>query len=128
MKKIIVLVALSLIGCSQDPSIETPTPLQIDNSLVVKESQGLKLESYIVNKQVKINSKLETAGNYKIKIYNFDGKLVSQEKVVGEKGDNILSIYVSALPVSSYTVELQTEDDKLIGRESFSMSDTPLKQ
>jgi hypothetical protein len=127
MKKIIALVALSLIGCSQDPAIETPTPSQIDNSLVIKETQGLKLESYIVDKQVKINSKLETAGNYKIKIYDFAGELVSQEKVVGEKGDNILSIYVSALPVSSYTVELQTEDNKLIGRESFSMSDTPLK-
>ena len=127
MKKILALIALTLVGCSQDPALENLPTQQIDNSLVITETQGLKLESYIVDKQVKINSKLATAGTYKIKIYDFTGDLVSQEKVIGKEGDNILSIYVSALPVSSYTVELQTEDNKIIGRESFSMSDTTTK-
>ena len=70
MKKILALIALTLVACSQDPALENLPTQQISNSLVITETQGLKLESYIVDKQVKINSKLATAGTYKIKIYD----------------------------------------------------------
>ena len=121
MKKLIAITLVLLAAaCTQDSHYvdippPTPTPLSIDGI------QGLKLESYIVDTQVKINTKLPTSGVYKIKIYNFNGDIVSQEKLEGKAGDNILNIYVSSLPVSSYSVELQTIDNKLIGKDYFSI-------
>lgn len=123
MKKRIIamMLVLAAAACTQDSDyIDIPTT-QVKNTLTVEGVQGLKLESYIVTNQVKINSKLPSAGTYKIKIYDFNGEVVSQEKIEGKEGDNILSIYVSALPVSSYSVELQTADNKVIGKEFFSI-------
>jgi hypothetical protein len=122
MKKIILLSLLAIIlSCSHEESIlDIPAPLPTVDALEIKEAQGLKLESYIVERQVKINTKLSTSGTHRIKIYNFIGDLVSQEKIQGKEGDNILNIYVSALPKGSYTVKLQTIDNRDIGTELFS--------
>ena len=122
MKKIILLSLLTIIlSCTHEESIlDIPTPLPTVDALEIKEAQGLKLESYIVERQVKINTKLSAKGTYRIKIYNFTGNLVSQEKIQGKEGDNILNIYVSALPKGSYTVKLQTIGNRDIGTELFS--------
>lgn len=122
MKKriIAIMLVLAAAACTQDPEY-IDIPKQTNNTLVINEVQGLKLESYVVTNQVKINSKLPVAGTYKIKIYDFNREIVSQEKIEGKEGDNILTIYVSSLPVSSYSVELQTADNKVIGREFFSI-------
>jgi hypothetical protein len=122
MKKIIIatILVLTTVSCTQDLEY-IDIPKQINNTLTINGAQGLKLESYVVTNQVKINSKLPIDGNYKIKIYDFNGEIVSQEKIEGKEGDNILNIYVSALPISSYSVELQTADNKVIGREYFSI-------
>ena len=117
---IAIMLILAAAACTQDPEY-IDIPKQTSNTLTINGVQGLKLESYVVTNQVKINSKLPVAGNYKIKIYDFTGEIVSQEKIEGKEGDNILNIYVSALPVSSYSVELQTADNKVIGREYFSI-------
>lgn len=122
MKKriIAIMLVLAAAACTQDLEY-IDIPKQTNNTLVINEVQGLKLESYVVTNQVKINSKLPVAGTYKIKIYDFNREIVSQEKIEGKEGDNILTIYVSSLPVSSYSVELQTADNKVIGREFFSI-------
>ena len=122
MKKIILLSLLAIVlSCSHEESIlDIPAPLPTVDALEIKEAQGLKLESYIVERQVKINTKLSINGTHRIKIYNFTGDLVSQEKIQGKEGDNILNIYVSALPKGSYTVKLQTIDNRDIGTELFS--------
>lgn len=120
-KRIIAMILVLAAACTQDSEyINIPTP-QTNSTLVINEIQGLKLESNIVTDQVKINSKLPVSGIYKIKIYDLEGKIVSQEKIEGKQGDNILNIYVSALPVSSYSVELQTSNNEVIGREFFSI-------
>jgi hypothetical protein len=49
------------------------------------------------------------------------GKTVSQELFKANAGDNILKIYVSALPVSSYTVELIDENNQMLGQSVFAM-------
>jgi hypothetical protein len=121
MKKIIILSLFAIVlSCSHDEEFITSQPLPEVDALEIKEAQGLKLESYIVERQVKINTKLSAKGTYRIKIYNFTGDLVSQEKIQGKEGDNILNIYVSALPKGSYTVKLQTIDNRDIGTELFS--------
>lgn len=116
-----MMLVLAAAACTEDSQYDYIPEVKTDNALVIEGVQGLKLESYVVTNQVKINSKLPSAGTYSIKIYDFEGNLVNQEKIEGKEGDNILNIYVSALPVSSYSVELQTADNKVIGREFFSI-------
>jgi hypothetical protein len=121
MKKVIAIALVLLAAaCTQD-SPYTEMPPVATTSLSIKGVQGLKLESYIVASEVKINSKLPVAGTYKLKIYDFGGNIVSQEKIEGKEGDNILTVYISALPVSSYSIELQTVNNVLIGKEYFSI-------
>lgn len=121
MKKIIILALFTIfLSCTQEEYIIDEIPNPPIELLEIQELQGLKLESYIVEKQVRINIKLPSEGKYRIKMYNFVGDLVSQEKIQGKEGDNILNIYVSALPKGSYTVKLQTIDNQLIGEELFS--------
>mgnify|MGYP000527551860 CR=1 FL=1 len=124
MKKIIsvLTILLIIISCSRDEQYidEVITELPEVGQLEIEGKQGLKLESYIVTKQVKINTKLPSEGIYRIKIYNFVGELVNQERIKGVEGDNLFNIYVSALPTDSYTVKLQTIDNQLIGEQLFS--------
>ena len=48
--------------------------------------------------------------------------MVSQEKITAKEGDNILKIYVKALPVSSYEVQLlDDETNILLGKQIFAM-------
>lgn len=121
MKKLLALLTiLILTSCVRD---EYSTPVIVEKpteTLFIGEASGLKLESYIVTSQVKINTKFENDGKYRIKIYNFDNKLVSQEKIEATQGDNILNIYVSSLPKDSYTVKLQTINHEDIGIQLFS--------
>jgi|TARA_R110002153_G_scaffold70951_6_gene186224 hypothetical protein len=123
MKKLItaLTVLLLIVSCTRDEHFadDIITPVEV-SQLLVTDTQGLKLESYIVQGRVKINIKLATPGVYRLKIYDFKGDLVNQEKVTGVEGDNILNIYVSALPNGTYTVKLQTLNNQAIGEELFS--------
>ena len=123
MKKLItaLTVLLLIVSCTRDEDFadDAITPVEV-SQLLVTGTQGLKLESYIVQGKVKINIKLATSGVYRLKIYDFNGDLVNQEKVTGVEGDNILNIYVSALPNGTYTVKLQTLNNQAIGEELFS--------
>jgi len=120
-KALAIALLLAAAACTSEPDQIAAPIQQIGTTLVVEGVQGLKLESYIVASEVKINSKLPAAGTYKLKIYDFGGNVVSQEKIEGKEGDNILTVYVSALPVSSYSIELQTVNNVLIGKEYFSI-------
>ena len=120
-KALAIALLLAAAACTSEPDQIAAPIQQIGTTLVVEGVQGLKLESYIVSSEVKINSKLPAAGTYKLKIYDFGGNVVSQEKIEGKEGDNILTVYVSALPVSSYSIELQTVNNALIGKEYFSI-------
>jgi hypothetical protein len=115
---IIILATFSL--CTSDVLIEEPQVIMPNKPLHIEGIEGLKLQNYIVNSDIKINSKLPESGEYRIKIYNFEGRLVNQERIQGVQGDNILTIYVSALPKDSYTVVLQTIDNRTIGSQIFS--------
>lgn len=123
MKKLItaLTVLLLIVSCTRDEVFtdDVITPVEV-SQLLVTGTQGLKLESYIVQGRVKVNIKLATPGVYRLKIYDFKGALVNQEKVTGVEGDNILNIYVSTLPNGTYTVKLQTLNNQAIGEELFS--------
>jgi len=115
-----VLFSLFL-ACTPDYDIE-PQPYSFTpETLQIVEPTGIKLENYVVEGQVDINVKLPQDGEYRIKIKDITGKLVSQEKLTAKQGDNILKIYVNALPVSSYTVELLNTSNVLLGKQLFAM-------
>ena len=72
--------------------IEVPEVLQIVDEI------GIKLESTIVTNQVAMNVKLPEDGVYRIKIrHGMNNELISQERVNGTEGDNILKVYTSTL-------------------------------
>lgn len=124
MKKYIVFLSMvSLMGCSYDPLEEVDPITVVPESLIIHEVMGLKLESIIVTDEVNINTKLPLDGVYKLRILDIGNELISQEKITADKGDNLLKIYVGSLPISSYTIELRTEDNTLLGREVFVISE-----
>lgn len=114
MKKLIGLAVILFFSCQKDTTVYAPIPYVLE----IPEASGLKLENYIVNDKVQVNVKLPETGQYRIKIFDFTNKLIAQELINGNKGDNILNVYVNALPPSSYTISLH-DNNKLIGKEFF---------
>ena len=119
MKKLLIslFVITMVVGCSNDEIFEPQTITA--QSLVMVGKVGLKLESTIVTDKVAINAKLPTNGDYRIRIIDIVGKVISQDKITAKEGDNVLSIYTSSLPKSSYTIELQDEYGNVLGSSIF---------
>ena len=126
MKKILILISLIVLrGCMKDEDfIIGPDPVdEVPAALVIDDLVGIKLQSNIVTERVGMNVKLPEAGTYRVKIrHGMNNELISQEKVTGKEGDNILKVYVSALDKSAYKLELTTEDHVVIGRTAFSVN------
>ena len=94
--------------------IEVPEVLQIADEI------GIKLESTIVTNQVAMNVKLPEDGVYRIKIrHGMNNELISQERVNGTEGDNILKVYTSTLDKSGYMIQLTDEFHNVLGASSF---------
>jgi hypothetical protein len=107
--------------CTSD-SYEFTDYTYVPDTLIIVEPQGIRLENTVVEDQVDINVKLPVDGTYRIKIVDISGKMVSQEKITAKEGDNILKIYVKALPVSSYEVQLLDDATNiLLGKQIFAM-------
>ena len=126
MKKIVLVFSLLILaGCVQDDDfIIGPAPVnEVPETLVIDDLVGIKLESNIVTERVGMNVKLPEAGTYRVKIrHGMSNELISQEKVTGKEGDNILKVYVSSLDKSAYKLELTTENHSVIGRTGFSVN------
>lgn len=121
MKKLLILLSLIfIISCVKDeheyidPFVEVPEELQIADVV------GIKLESTIVTNQVAMNVKLPEDGVYRIKIrHGMNNELISQERVNGTEGDNILKVYTSTLDKSGYMIQLTDEFHNVLGASSF---------
>ena len=121
MKKLltITILLLTLTGCMKDEIIEPIDLVEVPESLVIEDLQGLKLESTIVSSEVRMNVKLPYTGEYRIKIRDISNQLISQEKIDGNEGDNLLKVYVSSLDRDGYMIELTDNNHDVIGRTSF---------
>jgi|SRR6056300_100897 hypothetical protein len=123
MKKILLLtLSLLALSCSKDLDYEMVDFLFVPDNLKIEEPTGIRLASNIVNNEVDVNVKLPADGTYRIKILDLTLNIVSQEKLTAKEGDNLIKVYVNALPQSSFTVELLTEDNQLLGREVFAIT------
>ena len=122
MKKfLITLSLLVLVGCYQDDDLITQYPNQeAPESLKIDGLMGIKLENTVVSDRVAMNVKLPVDGIYRIKIrHGMNNELISQEKVNGTEGDNILKVYTSTLDKSGYMIQLTDEFHNILGSESF---------
>lgn len=120
MKKLLMLsFGLFLIAsCTKDnilPEPPTPTP----NSLEIKSTVGIKLETVFVTSEVAMNVKLENSGTVTIKIFDIANRVVSKETVTVKSGDNILKVYTSALPSSAYRIGLFDSNNNMLGITDF---------
>lgn len=121
LRYLVLLLTLVLaLACSEDPFLEGPYGVIPDN-LEVKTAQGIRLEKYIVEDDIKINLKSTTTISSRIKILDIQDRLVSQEKIRILEGNNLLKIYVKALPKSSYTLKVEDQTGNVIGTEIFSL-------
>ena len=123
MKKVLSLLALILIlGCAQDEEfIVIDENQEVPEALFIQDLVGVKLASAIVSDRVAMNVKLPSDGVYRVKIrHSMTNELISQERLTGKEGDNILKVYVNTLEKSSYKLELTKEDHTTIGITVFS--------
>ena len=123
MKKIITLLTLFvLLGCTKDEFEDFDTSFtEVPETLQIVDPIGLKLESAIVTNKVAINAKFDVGGDYRIKIINIAGKVVSQDKITATAGDNLLNIYTTALDKSSYQVHIVDQFNNVLGIETFTI-------
>ena len=101
------------LACSPDYDFEIEPYTFVPETLVIKEEVGIKLDSNFATTEVRMNVKLNSSGNYYIKVLNISGKVVAKELVNGKIGDNIFTVYTSTLPKSSYRLELFHEAEKV---------------
>lgn len=121
MKKIIAIFSLIvLVSCMKDDEFIIDPIVEVPENLFIGELQGVKLASYVVNEEVDINIKLPKTDRYRVKIrHGVNDRVISQEIVNGKEGDNLLKVYVRALPDSAYKLEVTTENHETIGFSSF---------
>ena len=114
------ILFLLFLACSPDYEFEMVPYNFVPETLVIKEEVGIKLDSNFATTEVRMNVKLNSSGNYYIKVLNISGKVVAKELVNGKIGDNIFTVYTSTLPKSSYRLELFNEDKK-VGATSINL-------
>jgi hypothetical protein len=120
MKKLLpILLLLLVFGCAQDEPFIEEVSFEIPQSLKIESVSGLKIESFIVQDEVRMNVKLPYSGQYRVRLKDIKGTLVSQELITANMGDNLLKVYVSTLPKSSYTITLVDLDNKVLGVETI---------
>lgn len=108
----IVLFTLFL-ACSTDEIYEPIYMEEIPQELKIDALVGIKLESNFATDVINMNVKLDTEGEYFIKVLNISNRIVSKEKVSGKLGDNLFRVYTSTLPKSSYRLELYRDQTKV---------------
>ena len=120
MKRIILvaLVILTFSACRKAPFVPE-LPKQVDNSLKIENSVGIKLQSPFVTSEVAMNVKMEVSQTATIKILDIANRVVSKEEVYLNTGDNILKVYTAALPASAYRIGLYDRNGAQLGITDF---------
>ena len=113
-QKIYYTVLFTLfLACTPDYTFEIEPYTFVPEALVINEEVGIKLDSNFATTEIRMNVKLNSSGNYYIKVLDITGKVVAKELVNGKIGDNIFTVYTSTLPKSSYRLELFRENTKV---------------
>lgn len=119
MKKLAILlvITLGITSCFKDDI--APNPVIPINELQINGVSGIKLQSTFVTTEVAMNVKIENKGIVTIKIFDIGNRVISKETAEVNKGDNLLKVYTSALPSSAYRIGLYDSAGKLLGITDF---------
>ena len=119
MKKLSFLIGLFvLVGCTKNVSTVS-NQNQIDPSLVIASSVGLKLQTAFVTSEVSMNVKSQVAQTVTVKITDITNRVVSKSTSDVKSGDNILKLYTSALPSSAYRIAVYDNSGNLLAITDF---------
>lgn len=118
MKKVIFILLASTIfyGCTKD---DFAPVVKVDESLAIKNPMGIKLQSAFVTSEVNMNLKSPSAGTYTVRILDISNKVVSKSTVDLKVGDNVVTLYTSALPSSAYRIGLYDAANTMVGITDF---------
>ena len=105
-------------GCTK---VDVPTPQSqvISDNLKISSSVGLKLETPFVTSEVAMNIKSDITQTVTVKIFDISNRIVSKSTSEVKIGDNILRVYTSALPSSSYRIALYDASGNMLGITDF---------
>jgi len=120
MKKILIVVLLlfGLSGCIDD-NVIIPSTTEIKDVLKIQNPIGIKLETPFVTNEVAMNVKVDVEQIVTIKIFDISNKVISKETMDVKAGDNVLKIYTSTLPSSSYRIGLYNSKNVELGIIDF---------
>jgi PBP1b-binding outer membrane lipoprotein LpoB len=118
MKKVIFILLASTVfyGCTKD---DFAPVAKVDESLTINTAVGIKLQSAFVTSEVNMNLKSPAAGTYTVKILDISNKVVSKSAANLNVGDNVVTLYTSALPSSAYRIGLYDSNNDLVGITDF---------
>ena len=120
MKKVsLVLFGLIILSGCRKVDLPTPQAQVISDNLKITSSVGLKLETPFVTKEVAMNIKSDVTQTVTVKIIDISNRVVSKSTSDVKVGDNILSVYTSALPSSAYRIALYDSAGNMLAITDF---------
>jgi hypothetical protein len=120
MKKVSLFLfgLIVLSGCRKNEPFAV-APQQIDPNLAIASSVGIKLQTAFVTSEVSMNVKSQTAQTVTVKISDITNRIVSKSTSDVKSGDNILTLYTSALPSSAYRIAIYDASGNLLAITDF---------
>jgi hypothetical protein len=117
-KSLLILSLITLIGCAKNvPIAVLPQPINPD--LAIVNSMGIKLQTAFVTSEVSMNVKSQIPQTVTIKITDITNRIVSKSTSYVKTGDNILTLYTSALPSSAYRIAIYDDKGNMLAITDF---------
>jgi hypothetical protein len=111
IKKLLIIPFILLVGCTI-PEIPFPEVMDKDDIFSVKESAVTNAQS--------IHFKLLSSGIHTLTlINNSNNQVVTRERFVGQKGENIKKIYTNSLPKGYLLLVLEDINKNQIGKTTI---------
>jgi hypothetical protein len=116
MKKIIFFILIFLFSCSKDESIEPiPEPIEISKIFTVTEST-------VTNGQL-IYFDLPSTDTYILVLTDKEsGQVISKEKFVGKKGENVKKIFTNSISVKYLYLTLMDNNNTQINKTTININ------
>ena len=117
-KSLLILGLITLMGCAKNvPIAVLPQPINPD--LAIVNSMGIKLQTVFVTSEVSMNVKSQIPQTVTIKITDITNRIVSKSTSYVKTGDNILTLYTSALPSSAYRIAIYDDKGNMLAITDF---------
>ena len=117
-KSLLILGLITLMGCAKNvPIAVLPQPINPD--LAIINSMGIKLQTAFVTSEVSMNVKSQIPQTVTIKITDITNRIVSKSTSYVKTGDNILTLYTSALPSSAYRIAIYDDKGNMLAITDF---------